>query len=255
MATLEINGKVAWVTGASYGIGRALALELGRRGARVAVSARSTEKLESLVAEIGSDKALAVPFDVTDQEANNDAAAKIASHFGAMDIVVFNAGSCEYVNTDKFDSALFERMMKINFLSMVYGIEAVLPYLRKSSDPLLVGMSSTAAYGGLPRSEAYGASKAAIRNMLASLRLDLASDGIPVSVICPGFVKTPLTDKNDFPMPMQITAEEAATAICKGIERRTQEIHFPKRFSLFLKFLTSLPSPIYSSIMQRTVRK
>src|SRR5208283_1068544 len=115
------------------------------------------------------------------------------------------------------------------------GIEAVLPVLRNSPHAQLVGMSSTLAYGPLPRAEAYGASKAAIRYLLEGLRIDLAAEHIPVSVVCPGFVKTPLTDRNDFPMPCLIGVEEAARRIVDGVAAQTAEIHFPKRFSLTYK--------------------
>jgi short-subunit dehydrogenase len=114
-------------------------------------------------------------------------------------------------------------------------------------------MSSTAAYAGLPRSEAYGASKAAIKNMFEGLRINLAPRNIPVSIICPGFVKTPLTDKNEFPMPMLIEADKAAKIIADGIENRTEEIHFPKLFSFTYKFISSLPSSWYSRLIKKMV--
>jgi len=127
--------------------------------------------------------------------------------------------------------------------------------LRQSPAPQLVGMSSTVAYRGLPRSEAYGASKAAIKNLFESLQVDLAPEGISVSVVCPGFVRTPLTDRNDFPMPFRIEAEDAARRIVDGIEARKPEIHFPKRFSLLFKCLTLLPSRWYIGLCARMVKQ
>jgi len=138
---------------------------------------------------------------------------------------------------------------------MVYGIEAVLPLLRQSPAPQLVGMSSTVAYRGLPRSEAYGASKAAIKNLFESLQIDLAREAFRVSVVCPGFVRTPLTDRNDFPMPFRIEADEAARRIVDGIEAGKPEIHFPRRFSLLFKLMTLLPDRLYIRLCARMVKR
>lgn len=247
------NNKTIWLTGASKGIGRALALELAERGAKLALSARNEKELEQLANEMGNQPTLILPMDVTEHAANIAAVTKIMHEWGQLDIAIFNAGNAEYVDVQHFDSALFERSMLTNFQSMVYGIEAALPLLRQSSAPHIVGMSSTAAYGGLPRSEAYGASKAAIRNMLEGLRISLSPENIDVSVICPGFVRTPLTDKNDFPMPMIIEADTAAKIIADGISNRVEEIHFPKMFSLMLKFFSSLPSPMYTRLIRKMV--
>ncbi|MBV6469041.1 MAG: 3-phenylpropionate-dihydrodiol/cinnamic acid-dihydrodiol dehydrogenase [Nitrospirae bacterium] len=250
-----VNGRRVWVTGASSGIGRAVAVELVRRGATVIASARNESPLHHLVEQCGGDRLAAVPCDVSDPVANRRAASEIVGQFGGLDVAVLNAGTCEYVEVDRFDSAVFERTMRSNFLSMVYGIEAVLPLLRQSPAPHLVGMSSTVAYAGLPRAEAYGASKAAIRYLLESLRIDLYRLGITVSVVCPGFVRTPLTDRNDFPMPFRIEAEDAARRIVDGIEAGKAEIHFPKRFSLAFKLLTLLPTRLYLRLCARLVRE
>ncbi len=246
--------KRVWVTGASAGIGRAVARELAQRGATVIASARNREALNQLTAECLPHAVLALPLDVADQHANLQAAQTIDERCGGLDIALFNAGTCEYVDVATFDSALFERMIRTNFLSMVYGIEAVLPLLRRSPHPHLAGMSSTVAYAGLPRAEAYAASKAAIKNMLEGLRIDLRKERIPVSIICPGFVNTPLTERNDFPMPFAVSAEEAARRIADGIAAQKEEIHFPKRFSLTFKLFSSLPSPLYTWIGSRLVR-
>jgi NAD(P)-dependent dehydrogenase (short-subunit alcohol dehydrogenase family) len=249
-----LDKKRIWVTGASAGIGRAVARELADRGATVIASARNREALNQLVTDCLPRPVHALPLDVTDRQANLQAAKTIGERFGGLDIALFNAGTCEYVDVARFDSAMFERMIQTNFLSMVYGIEAVLPLLRRSPHPHLVGMSSTVAYAGLSRAEAYAASKAAIKNMLEGLRIDLRKERIPVSIICPGFVRTPLTERNDFPMPFAVSAEEAARRIADGVAARKEEIHFPKRFSLTFKLLSSLPSPLYSWIGSHMVR-
>lgn len=254
MKPVSVKGRRVWVTGASAGIGRAVTIELVRRGATVVASARNEQALNELARECGGVPVVVLPFDVGERQANLRAADAIRERLGGLDIAFFNAGACEYVDVEKFDSAVFERTMRTNFLSMVYGIEAVLPLLRASRSAQLVGMSSTVAYRGLPRAEAYGASKAAIKHLFESLDLDLMRDGITVSVVCPGFVRTPLTDRNDFPMPFRVEADEAARRIVDGIEAKTPEIHFPKRFSLPLKLLSLLPHRLYVMACSRMVR-
>jgi NAD(P)-dependent dehydrogenase (short-subunit alcohol dehydrogenase family) len=263
---LDFKDKKVWITGASSGIGRALSKELAARGAQVAITARNWQALQSLREEILAENAsllsqlqhepvLCLPFDVTDRLANQTAVEDIRNLWGALDIAFFNAGTAEYIDINRFDADIFERTMRTNFLSMVYGIEAVLPLLRGRSGTQLGGMSSTVSFGGIPRAEAYGASKAAIRNMLQALRVHLTHQNIEVFTVCPGFVRTPLTDKNDFPMPMRIEADEAARIIADGIARRKAEISFPKTFSILYKLIASLPSALYTRLLLSTVRK
>lgn len=256
MTRHDLAQRRVWITGASSGIGRAMAQEFARRGSRLALSGRNEAALAEVVQACGgSPRALAVPFDVTDRRANHAAVETISRELGGLDIAVFNAGTCEYLDVRHFDSGIFERTFQINVISMAYGIEAALPLLRASPHPHLVGMSSTVAYGGLPRAEAYGASKAAIRWMLESLRIDLMPERIFVSVICPGFVRTPLTDRNDFAMPALLEPEDAARRIVDGIERCRAEIHFPKRFSVPFKLLALLPTGLYSRLVSRLLRQ
>lgn len=250
----SFTGRRIWITGASSGIGRAVALELDRRGATIIASARSRDGLEQLAKDAGSGRVHPLPLDVTDRQATLAAAQTIRQQEGGLDIAFFNAGTCEYVEVRRFDSAMFERVLQTNFLSMVYGIEAALPLLRQSQHPHLVGMSSAVAYGGLPRTEAYGASKAAVKHLLESLRIDLQREHIPVSIVCPGFVKTPLTDLNDFPMPFAISAEQAAKHIADGIAAQRHEIHFPKRFSIPFKLLALFPSRLYTALCSKMVK-
>jgi NAD(P)-dependent dehydrogenase (short-subunit alcohol dehydrogenase family) len=251
----HFHNKRVWVTGASSGIGKAVAIELARRGARVAISARNEVALKAVSSEMGPDKSLIIPMDVTDKAQNAEAVRLIKEAWGGLDIAFFNAGTAEYVDIKSFDSSVFERTMTTNFMSMVYGIEAVLPLLRNSTTAQLGGMSSTVSFAGVPRAEAYGASKAAVRNMMQGLRVHLVRDNINVFTVCPGFVRTPLTDKNDFPMPMRIEVDVAAKIIVDGIQKGKAEINFPKLFSWMYKFLSYLPASIYTRLMLNTVRE
>jgi short-subunit dehydrogenase len=240
-----------WITGASSGIGKAVALEMAARGYDLIISGRNQEALKQVADQTG---AYVLAFDATDRQANLDAAKDLHQRYECIDIVFFNAGNCEYVDVHAFKSDVFERMIKTNFLSMVYGVEAALPLLRASKSPQLIGMSSAVAFLGLPRSEAYGASKAAIRNFLQGLRLSLSKENIAVSIVYPGFVKTPLTNKNDFPMPMLITAEQAAKAIVAGIEKKKLDINVPVFFLYLTRFISRLPSNVSHSLLKLLLR-
>ncbi len=242
MASLSGTRRI-WLTGATSGIGEALAKRLLADGHRVALTARREEALQTLAA--GYPNALVVPADLTDRAATRRAGAAIEEAFGGLDIALLNAGTCEYVDVREFDVELVERVFATNFQGTLYAIDAALPLLRRAEGrtqaPLLAAVSSASAYLPLPRAEAYGASKAAISHFLESLRLDLAAERIDVSVIHPGFVETPLTARNDFSMPMQISAERAAEYIVEGLAKRRLDIHFPRRFTYLVKALGVLP--------------
>lgn len=255
MKSRRFEGKRIWLTGASSGIGRALAGELARQGARLVLSGRNLESLQNVLRESGSVDSLVEPFDVTDCDAHAAAAERIRVAWGGLDIAIFNAGTCEYVDLPAFDADIFRRQMDVNFLSVAYGVEAALPLLRRGEGPTIVGVSSAAAITALPRGEAYGASKAALRYLLTSLRADLRSEGINVIAVLPGFVQTPLTDRNDFPMPFRIHSSLAARRIADGIARGQCEIHFPKRFTLLLKAFSILPLWLQSRLLQQIVRR
>lgn len=232
-----------WLTGASSGIGLALARQLLEAGHRVTLSARNAEALTELAAPYPQARCL--PLDVSDRAAVQEAGQRLEAGPEGLDWVILNAGTCEYLEARAFDSALVERVFAANVFGAVYCVEAALPLLRRARQagrvPLLAATSSAAAYLPLPRAEAYGASKAALSHFLEALRLDLAAEGIDVSLIHPGFVRTPLTDRNDFPMPCRITPEAAARRIVAGLEAHRLDIHFPRRFTTWLKLLGSLP--------------
>lgn len=255
MSTWETPQRI-WLTGATSGIGEALARKLIAQGHHVVLSARNSEALEGLCQ--GHPHAYALPLDVSDRQAVLSAGEAIQERLGALDLALFNAGTCEYLNAQQFDMDLVERVFKPNLFGTLYGVEAALPLLRAARQQglpaRLAATSSASAYLPLPRAEAYGASKAAVTYFLESLRLDLDQEGIDVSLIHPGFVKTPLTDRNDFPMPMQVTAEQAADAIIAGLVKGRLDIHFPRRFTYIVKLLGILPPALRRHIGLRMTR-
>lgn len=234
------------ITGATSGIGKQLALDYLAEGHDVWTIGRNQQVLDEL-AELGFN---AVKIDLS----NRVEALEWFNTLTSIDLAILNAGTCEYIDYPDFDSALIQRVMRANVESMAISIEGILPALRKGINPHLVGVGSSAAYVPLPRAEAYGASKAAVEYLINTLRLALFRENIAVSLVCPGFVKTPLTDKNDFPMPFQVSVQEASRAIRKGIAKRKPEIHFPRRFTYVLKILSLLPHSLWTHVAQRMMR-
>lgn len=230
------------ITGATSGIGEQLAIDYHKDGHEVWALGRNQKALDEL-AKLGIHTA---QIDLS----NREESLQWFNTLTTLDLAILNAGTCEYVDLPKFDSALISRVMRGNVESMAVSIEGVLPALRNSKRPHLVGVGSAVTYLPLPRSEAYGASKAAIAYLLDTLRIDLYHENITVSHVCPGFVKTPLTDRNDFPMPFRVTADQASRAIRQGIEKRKTEIHFPKRFTYILKTLSLLPTRLWTKLAQ-----
>lgn len=235
------------MVGASSGIGEGLALELARRGAIVALSSRRGELLTALVERIRGvgGRAEAFPLDVLNLEQVKVARARIEETLGPLDIVISNAGNHIPTRPLKFDAAEYRSIMDLNYGGMMHVLEATLPGLIERKRGRFIGVASLTGYRGLPSAEAYGASKAAMINFLEALRFQMAEVGVGVTVINPGFVKTPLTDKNKFAMPFLIDTSKAARIICDGIERERKEIAFPFPFSLFLKLGRIVPYPIY----------
>lgn len=242
---MRLAGTVAWVTGASAGIGEALVHELCRRGAAVAATARRADALEAIAAAAPG-TVLPVPADVTDLAATRAAAERVQDELGPIDLAVLNAGLWEQVDVRAFDSAVVRRHLDTNVMGMVHGVEAVLPDMRRRRAGTIAGMASVAGYRGLPQSEAYGASKAAQINLLESLRIDLRSSGVGVVTICPGFVRTGLTGRNSFPMPFMLEPDDAARQICDGLERGKAEIVFPLPMMLAMKAVRLVPVRTYA---------
>jgi NADP-dependent 3-hydroxy acid dehydrogenase YdfG len=243
------HGKKVWLVGASEGIGEELAKQLAASGALVCVSARNAQKLQSLVASLPGAANIALPLDVTQGEAVRKAWEQLSAGWGAPDLVVYNAGSYDPLSVRDFDLEKTERMFDVNFNGALRVLACVIPPMvaRKSGHIALV--ASVAAYSGLPRALGYGASKAALLHLAENARIDLADSGINVQVVSPGFVKTRLTDKNEFKMPFLITADVAAREIMRGLAGNAFDIHFPKRFTCILKCLRLLPYSLYFRIV------
>lgn len=242
-----------WLTGASSGIGAAIAEELLGSGAQVAVSARSKAPLEQLAARFPG-QVLVVAGDLTNSQTVREIGEHITAVWGALDTVILNAGTCEYVDARQFDASIVEHVVRTNLLASSYCIEAALPLLRAGNTPHLVGVASAVTYLPLPRAEAYGASKAGLRYLFESLRISLSPEGIDVTVISPGFVDTPLTERNDFPMPMNWPADKAARHIVTRLEGRPLEIAFPALFIAALWPLSKLPNRAQLVIGKRMLR-
>ena len=234
--------KVIWVTGASSGLGRSLALQLAKAGALVIASARNQSALDQLAVQ--SDNIRALACDITDSRGFSALAQQMAEISPYLDQAILNAGNCEYLDFPDPDWAAVRRVMEVNFFGTVNCIEFVLPLLRVTSAPRphLVVVASQVTAAPFPRSEAYGASKAALQYFCDSLRLDLADEQIDVTVVNPGFVDTPLTQKNDFEMPFLMDVDKAAGRIIDHIKGRPRRYSFPFRLSLLLSLSKLAPA-------------
>jgi NADP-dependent 3-hydroxy acid dehydrogenase YdfG len=246
--------KIAWLTGASTGIGRAVALRLAADGWRIAASARNADALARLAAEAPPGAITPYPLDVTDGEACLACADRIERELGPVDFAMFNAGTHRPMKAEDFSSAIVRQLLDINVMGVAHGLEAVLPRLIARQSGRVMIVASIAGYRGLPTAAAYGASKAALINMAEALRPELMAKGVILQLVNPGFVKTPLTDQNTFEMPFLISAEEAADAILRGMRSDRFEIAFPTTFAWLMKFVRVLPDRIYFRLTRRIAR-
>jgi len=240
-----------WIIGASTGIGAALADALAAKGARVALSARRAEPLREMAARYGKDQALALPLDITDAPALDKAAAAITKAWRGIDLVVLMAGEYKPMRAWQLDLGVARSMVEVNVMGYYNALAAVVPRLLEQKSGTIALVSSVAGYRGLPKSLVYGPTKAAVINLAEALYLDLQPKGIGVCVVNPGFVRTPMTDQNDFKMPALIEPDEAAREIVAGLEGGEFEIHFPKRFTRMLKALRLLPYGSYFSAARK----
>jgi len=248
-----INKRI-WVIGASSGIGESCTRALLNAGAKVALSSRRVERLNLLAQSAGQIQTLVLPLDVTNTEQLESAYQSILENWGGLDLLLFVSGVYTPLRADNFDFEIAQKTIDANLLGPMRAVATVLPEMLKNHAGHIAIVGSVAGYSGLPKALAYGPSKAGIINFCENLFYDLLPQGISVHMISPGFVATEATAQNDFEMPALITADEAAKEILEGISAGEFDIHFPKRFSGFLKFLRILPYPLYFWIIRRFVK-
>ena len=246
--------KNIWITGASSGIGKALALKFANEGWQVAASARR----ENLLSELSekNNNIFSYPLDVTDIEKCKSVFKDILIKFNHIEICVFGTGMHDPKSEKKFNLEKIREIMEVNYFGTMNSINSVYDYYSEKKNGQISIVSSVAGYRGLPAAGAYCASKSALIGFAESLYFDMKIKNVRVSLINPGFIKTPMTDKNDFPMPMIKSPEFAAEEIYKGLTKKNSfEIHFPKIFTFFLKFLRILPISIYFKLVTKGLKK
>jgi short-subunit dehydrogenase len=251
---MDWSGKVVLITGASSGIGRALAVELARRGAHLGLVARRADVLNEIVSELSSGnkgKAIAIPADVQDAESMRRAAQKLISEFGDIDVLIANAGIGVTNPGTEFDAAKFSSVIDVNMIGAANSVAAVLPEMIQRGDGQLVAISSLAAYRGLPKSAAYCASKAGLSAMFESLRLDVAPRRISVTIIHPGFIKTPLTAGRQAKLPWLMEVEDAVKKMIWAIEKRKKSYAFPWQLASIVRAGMIMPNFMYDWISSR----
>lgn len=241
-------GKNIWILGASSGIGKALAVELAAQGATLALSARGEDKLQALNTELGGQHHV-FPLDVSDADSFVKTAKTVQGKFNQLDSVIFMAAIYDPAPLSQLDIKSARQMVDINLNGAFNTVHAVLPILKAQGIGQLALCGSVAGYRGLPNGQPYSATKAAVINLAESLRAE--ERDLDVKLINPGFVRTPLTDKNDFPMPMMIEPEDAAKIIARELQTKRFEIHFPKKFTYFMKALRILPSWLFFILIKK----
>ncbi|MBY5826825.1 SDR family NAD(P)-dependent oxidoreductase [Rhizobium leguminosarum] len=244
---------IVWISGASSGIGRALALRLAGEGYKVAVTARSHEKLVELQAEANglSGSIIVLDGDVTNAEDMEHVMASIEYEHGTLAMAILNAGVNLPVHAEDLKRTDFEKSFAVNLSGVVNCLLPAIRHMKAKGQGQIAIVSSVTGYGGLPTGAAYGATKAALINMAESLKFDLDKMGIRIQLVSPGFVDTPATRKNAFPMPALVSVEEAAREIAAGLKLQAFEITFPKRFTAMLKLARLLPYSVYFTLVNR----
>lgn len=251
--TIQPNHKLAWITGAGTGIGRAMAIKLAQQGWIVAISARTLVHLEETAKQMPG-KIYAFPLDVTDNDAVMQVCTAIEDQLGAIDMVMLNAGIYKRDSVKTFNSADFDATIDVNLKGTAHCLSAIMPRMLERQKGRILVVASVAGYSGLPGAAAYGASKAALINMCEALYPELLKNNICLSVVNPGFVDTPLTKKNDFPMPFLITEEQAANHMMRGLQSSRFEIAFPWKMVFISKLLSRLPDSLRFAITRKMLR-
>ncbi|MEQ8665780.1 MAG: SDR family NAD(P)-dependent oxidoreductase [Rhodospirillales bacterium] len=251
----EANGRVAWITGAGKGIGRAVARQLAAQGWTVAVSARTVADLESLAAACASGRIRPYRLDVTDPSATITVLDAIEAEVGRLDLAILNAGTHQPESAAKFSVETTRKLVEVNLMGTVNGLAPLVERFASRRKGHIAVVASLAGYRGLPSAAAYGATKAALINMCEALKPELEEMGVNLSLINPGFVETPLTDKNEFPMPFLISADRAASAIISGLAAKRFEIAVPWRFAVLMKLLRTLPDAVHFALTRRMVNQ
>ncbi|MDC2970332.1 SDR family NAD(P)-dependent oxidoreductase [Candidatus Pelagibacter sp.] len=248
-----MNKKTIWITGGSTGIGKALAIKFANKGWNVAISARR----ENLLQEISSnhENIYGFPVDVTDKIKCKQTFEKIRNKFESIDICFFSTGTWDPKKEKDIDVEQIENVFRVNFFGTLNSIKAVEEYFKNRKMGTITIVSSIAGYRGLPNSTGYGPSKSALNNLAESLYFDFKRSNVRVCLVSPGFIKTPMTDKNDFKMPFLKTTDYAAEKIYDGlVNKNIFEIHFPKSLTLILKILSFLPSSIYFGLVGKMTK-
>ena len=236
--------KTIWITGGSTGIGKSLAIKFANEGWNVAISARREELLSQLSEKY--ENISSFPLDVTDKLKCKEIFNQIKNKYESVDICFFSTGTWNPKKEKDIDVEQIENVFKVNFFGTLNTIKAVEEYFKSKKDGIITIVSSIAGYKGLPNSTGYGPSKSALNNLAESLYFDFQRFGVRICLVSPGFIKTPMTDKNNFKMPFLKTPDYAAEKIYNGlIKQNVFEIHFPKSLTLILKFLSLLPNKIY----------
>ncbi len=239
------QGKNIWILGASSGIGRALAIRISHQGANLVLSARSETALQQLNGELGGRHHVVV-CDVGDPQSVTTATATVQKIFDTLDSVVVLSALYSPTSCDNFNISEVENIVQVNVMGAFYMVHATLPILQRQNHGQLALCASVAGFKGLPNGQPYSATKAAVINLAESVKSE--NPTLDIKVINPGFVRTPLTDKNTFQMPMIISPEQAATALAKGLQSKKFEIHFPKKFTHIMKCINHLPYGVYFKI-------
>jgi short-subunit dehydrogenase len=246
--------RTALITGAGSGIGRALAKQLASRGYAIAAIDLRSEALETLALELANRRAAWAIADVTDRRSLRAAVADLQKRLGPVDLLVASAGIGMGTPALEFSAEAFENIVRVNLLGVANSIEAVLPSMLERKRGHIVGLSSLASFRGLPHMAGYSASKAGLNALLDSFRYELKPHNIAVTAVCPGWIRTPMTDTIDLPMHSLLEPEDAARRILAAIERRRAYCAFPLISSCLVRLLGILPARLSDWLMAQVVR-